>query len=338
MAAGVQHSVAVDPHGQVWAWGSNLFGELAQGAGNFQSFFPSLPQPTVFPPSSRVAAGIAHTAALGATGEVWCCGSNQWAQLGDPGLPTIVTGGTFNFAQPVQAVGVTAAGSHPAGGAKRALALTAGWFHTLAIQNGDVWAWGRNDAGQLGRGTVTTSSASPQPTNAFADAIEVAAGYGHSLALLENGRVFAWGSNLFGEVGNGGNASPVLVPSPVKLAAPAVAVYAASSGSAALLDNGELWAWGWGWTGGLGIGTPTTLLQTVPAKVLDDVSSAALGGQHGLAVTSGEIRSWGENTHLEVGDGTNQPSFSPVPIWSPLPTGKFEVAAGLYHSFAYPSR
>jgi alpha-tubulin suppressor-like RCC1 family protein len=73
------------------------------------------------------------------------------------------------------------------------MAASAGGNHTLALKtDGSLWAWGNNDSGQLGDGTITARST---PVRVLDDVRAVAAGTRHTLALKTDGSLWAWGSN-----------------------------------------------------------------------------------------------------------------------------------------------
>src|SRR2546422_1024848 len=80
-----------------------------------------------------------------------------------------------------------------------ALPATAG-----AATPGAAVAWGDNYYGQLGNGTNTTSNV-PVPVSGITDAVAIAGGLDHSLALRSDGTVWAWGDNFNGQLGNGTN-------------------------------------------------------------------------------------------------------------------------------------
>ena len=85
---------------------------------------------------------------------------------------------------------------------ERVISIAAGYCHSLALlENGEVYAWGRNDDGQLGNGE-NQDSKYPTPVNAISEkVVRIAAGYQQSLALLENGKVYGWGWNGRGQLG-----------------------------------------------------------------------------------------------------------------------------------------
>ena len=81
--------------------------------------------------------------------------------------------------------------------------ISAGESHSLVLKkDGMIWAWGRNEYGQLGDGTTENRSI-PVKVKFISDVIDISAGASHSLALKKDGTVWAWGNNSFGMLGNG---------------------------------------------------------------------------------------------------------------------------------------
>jgi alpha-tubulin suppressor-like RCC1 family protein len=119
-------------------------------------------------PTSRVAAGAAHSLALAADGTVWAWGENGRGQLGD--------GSTINRSSPV-----------PVTGMRDVVALAAGGQSSYAVKrDGTLWAWGLNQLGSLGDGT-TVDRHLPVQVPGLSDITAVAAGVYHVLALDANG-------------------------------------------------------------------------------------------------------------------------------------------------------
>ncbi|MGH7462454.1 MAG: RCC1 domain-containing protein, partial [Longimicrobiales bacterium] len=124
----------------------------------------------------------------------------------------------------------------------------------------------------------------------------------HSLALLEDGTVRAWGENRFGQVGDGTTTNrdrPVLVPGVRN----AVAIAAAGYFSIAVLADGTVMEWGSTY------GNPKP--RPVPALVpgARGIKSAVAGGAHVAALTqTGEVVTWGQDAHYETGRGRSDGS------------------------------
>ena len=98
--------------------------------------------------------------------------------------------------------------------------VAAGFRHNLTIKNdGTVWSWGRNDDGQLGTGSVFTALHKATQALNLSDAVAIAGGMEHSLVVLADGSVWSYGSNEWGELGNG-TAPLALEPVPTLLTCP----------------------------------------------------------------------------------------------------------------------
>ena len=81
--------------------------------------------------------------------------------------------------------------------------VTAGWYHTTAIKSdGTLWAWGYNNYGQLGDGTVINKN-TPVQIGADTDWITVIVGLNYTTAIKRNDTLWAWGDNRSGQLGDG---------------------------------------------------------------------------------------------------------------------------------------
>jgi alpha-tubulin suppressor-like RCC1 family protein len=206
---------------------------------------------------------------------------------------------------------------------------------------GRVWAWGANYAGQLGNGTTTDFRDTPVKVDRLDDSVvDVSAGDGHSLALNDDGTVWAWGENDFGQLGigaSGNRRTPVEVPGLRDI----VDVEAGSDHSLALNDDGTVWAWGNNTDGQLGDGTTTNRRKPVKVVGLDGVVDVSGGGgeggvgynSHSLAVKrNGTVWAWGDNSEGQLGDGTNKNRRRPVK--AVRLDSVVKVDAGVNHSVA----
>ncbi len=138
-----------------------------------------------------VAAGSAFSVALRRDGTVWTWGDNELGQLGNNTWTTSPV--------PVQVIGD--------GGdfLKEIVRTSAGEFHTVALRkDGTVWAWGCNGYGQLGDGTQESQNTAIQIAPCtLSGVIAVSAGGRHSMALRDDGTVWTWGQNFYGQLGDG---------------------------------------------------------------------------------------------------------------------------------------
>jgi alpha-tubulin suppressor-like RCC1 family protein len=236
------------------------------------------------------------------------------------------------------------------------IAMDAGGGHALAVSAfGRVFAWGRNHRGQLGIGT-TIDTTSPQQVDlggalAGKRVIAVAAGEDFSLALTDEGRVYSWGSNQRGQLGNGtttDSSVPVAVDASGALSGKTITKIAAGLGHAvALASDGKVITWGFNSNGQLGIGSAATQVL-VPTAVEStgvlagkSVTAIAAGYFHSLALgANGHIYAWGFNFIGQLGDGSTDDRSVPVEVARTGPLSDQTVsaiAAGGYHSLAATS-
>ncbi len=215
------------------------------------------------------------------------------------------------------------------------IAVAAGEAHSLVLRSdGTVWAWGSNAHGQLGDGT-TTDSAQPVQVTGLEDAVAIAAGFDHSLALRRVGsttEVVAWGGNADGQLGNDSiTDAPELVA--VNLAGVVSVVAGAYHTLAIVSATGEREAWSWGDNseGQLGNGTLEDSTVPVQVKTVSDVTVLAAGDYHSFAIESGgDVYAWGRNDDGQLGDGSITRRISPTLI--DISTPLVAIAAGFGHS------
>ena len=253
--------------------------------------------------------GLAHVVAVagayGASliltrdGAVWARGDNRFGQLGD--------GTTTDRRGLVRLRTLTSV-----------VAIAAGARFGLAVRSdGTVWAWGRNQAGQLGLGTSDHRiHALPRPVPGLGGVTAVAAGDTHSLALRQDGTVWAWGANDDGQLGARPSDQPRATPAAVPTLRHIVAVAAGAGFSVAIKDDGTVWTWGLDDRGQVGLGARAARVVSVPTRVpdLSDIIAIAAGRDHCLALgRDGAVYAWGDNRLGELGDGVRSDARGGVP-------------------------
>jgi alpha-tubulin suppressor-like RCC1 family protein len=288
------------------AWGDNESGQLGTGATTEHSNVVPL---AVSGLSSvgEVAAGSEHSLALLRNGTVAAWGLNRWGQLGDG---TDTGPETCMDENPCSKTPVAVSGL------SGVRAISAGPNFNLALlKTGTVMAWGDDSDLQLGGDAEKCGggfcSPTPVAVRGLRHVTEVATGTEHSLALLKNGTVMAWGSNNYGELGNGTREASE-VPVVVSGLGEVTAIAGGEEFSLALLRNGTVMAWGLNDHGQLGDGTNTgpeacPNCSTTPVAVsgLSGVTAIAARQFHSLALLiNGTVMSWGASDAGELGDDT----------------------------------
>jgi alpha-tubulin suppressor-like RCC1 family protein len=219
--------------------------------------------------------------------------------------------------------------------------------------SGPALGWGDNSVGQLGVGSTSRGADIPLAVH-LPDGVRVsavAAGYLFSLALTSTGQVLAWGSNYYGQLGNGTQTDST-TPVPVSLpqGTDVVGISAGIAHGLALTSTGQVFAWGRNSEGQLGIGTTSSGgCQCVESPVLVPTASGTAftrvsgGGEHSLALTStGQVWAWGYNAGGELGTGS--PTIGGcycvnTPVQTTLPSGTTvtAISAGWNHNLALTS-
>ena len=212
-----------------------------------------------------------------------------------------------------------------------ASAIAAGAAHTCAITGptGTVRCWGDNSYGQLGNKTFTNSLV-PVTVKGLSGATAIAAGIGHTCALVSGGKVKCWGRNAEGELGNGTNAGPQMCPSgacsnvPVSVTdlSGATAIAAGAGHTCAMRIGAWVQCWGQNNDGQLGDGNYAN--STVPVGVtgLSGAIAIAAGGFYTCAVLwLGGVQCWGKDSYVASNNTVNS-SNVPMSV-----TGVTEVTA-----------
>ncbi|MGI6595500.1 MAG: RCC1 domain-containing protein [Candidatus Ratteibacteria bacterium] len=291
--------MALKEDGTLWAWGYNLHGQL--GLGNTDN----TDTPTQVGAATDwldISAGSLHTIALKEDGTLWAWGYNYYGQLGlnDSGSGTERT-------IPTQV-----------GTATNWYAISAGSSHTIALkEDGTLWAWGFNHYGQLGLDDSGsgTDRATPTQVGTDTDWLAISAGDNHTIALKEDGTLWAWGHNSSGQLGLDDTTKRV-TPTQVGTDTNWLAISGGSTHTIALKEDGTLWAWGGNYYGQLGLGdSDTGTDRTIPTQVGTATNWYAIsaGDDHTIALKEyGTLWAWGNNSNGQLGLGNTDNTDTPT--------------------------
>ena len=272
VSAGTWNSTALSADGTVCTWGS-----MASGFDYVRTSPQTLP---VAVKDSSDASGVFHATqisthmafnlAIGQDHYVYAWGYNTSGEFGNKRKDGDFT--TIFHSKPNR-VFASNKSTASAGPWLKAIQVSAGDHHSLAIDdNGNTWAWGSNNSGQLGNGNLNTNTV-PQkvqyPTNAgMVKTMQVSAGGWHSLAVDKDGNTWAWGSNEYGQLGDNSTSNRSI---PVKVFA-----FEQTASSAGLCLN---------------------------------ATQTSAGDYHSLAIgTDGYTKAWGNNQYGAIGKDTTSGS------------------------------
>ena len=222
--AGDSHTLVLQDDGTVLAWGANYYGQL--GVGHTEASVSPV-MVTGLTDVRKIAAGHSRSVALKNDGTVWTWGYEHYAWQ---------TGDDVYSATPVKVIGLT-----------DVIDIAAGYEHVVAVRSdGTVWAWGSNYSNQVANGYGWWQyQDSPFQVPNLPPIVAVASRFDHTVAIAEDGTVWAWGYNGAGQLGDGTSAqrrTPVQVSGLTEV----IAVATDYSYSLAMRADGSVWAWGYG--------------------------------------------------------------------------------------------
>lgn len=241
VSAGGSHIAALKSDGTVWTWGGNFYAQLGDNTTDDRT----VPVRVVdvlgnISTVTSISAGINHSMALKSDGTVWAWGANDYAQVGNgvaannvPVANQVVGDGFPNLTGIVD--------------------ISAGGFHSVALANNStVWAWGDNEWGQIGGGTVFTNNTAFKPvqvvdtagTGTLTGIKSIAAGDYFTLALANDGTVYSWGRNDFGQLGDNSttdSSMPIVVSG---ITGTVETISAGDEHALVMTTTGTVWSWG----------------------------------------------------------------------------------------------
>jgi len=300
--------------GKLFGWGKNAFGCVGDGTTTNRYSPVQIGSNTNW---SGAKGGYAFTCAINTAGKAYAWGEGADGRLG--------TGSTTDTCSPNQIGALTdwvPKGPFAIGGTRYGM-------HFIKA-NGTLWAWGKNNYGQIGDGT-TTARSSPVQIGALTTWRYVSAGASeHVIAITTSGTMFSWGSGSSGRTGHSNTTSYC---SPVQIGA--LTTWArvrcgGSSGNWAVRTDGKMFTWGTGTGGQLGLGNTTAYSSPKQVGALTTWASSISGTHHGGCIKSDNtLWSWGSGGSGRTGHNNTTDYSSPVQVTAPAVTWLY-ADAGQY--------
>ena len=310
LTTGYFHTLALDSTGRVMAWGDNTRGQLGIGVA-VNSSVPNLVSGLAG--VTQVASGQRHVLALLADGSVQAWGDNDELAIGNGRDERL-------FTRPQAIAGLPVIRRVAAGGSSSA----------ALDSTGKLWVWGSNLRGQLTLASDVYRTNRPTLAAGLPALGDVSVGSEHMLGLDAQGRVWVWGSNGYGQLGDGYNQATA--PRMLDGLSNIVAVAAAGHHSMALDAQGRVWAWGD--NGYLQVGPTDETQVKVPLLVtgLPPIKRIAASAFGSLALaTDGSLWTWGHGHEGQLGDGTQESRAQPARAGSDTYVA---IGAGVMHHLA----
>lgn len=310
--AGGNHTCAIRDDDTLWCWGDNENGEL--GSGTARGVRSKAKEVDASAPWSEVSAGGDHTCAIKGNGTLWCWGASDAGQLGfEP------VGGGGSISSPTQ-VGERADWA----------SVSAGTDYTCATrQSGRLVCWGRQALGQTGTGSTENSIPNPTPVLAPVSWRRVTTGERHGCAIATSGRIYCWGYNQFGQLGETDGLERT--PDPIEPDVEWRDAMAAETFSCGIRSDRSLACWGSNRYGQ--IGDSDIERARHPTEIGDGTDWDSVGGgrRHACARNqSGRASCWGRNQVGQLGTPplSNNIVYTPKAVsgidnWSSLSVGRF---------------
>ncbi len=332
VAISAHHGAALSDDGRLFTWGAEYQGTLGNaksGEDDYQPFPEEITNSGAFPNDwgsdklVQVSLGFRTSCALSDDGRLFTWGGSGFGMLGSSDPEPYVT-------TPIE---ITNSGDFPDNwGSDKLVQAVANNYHMSALaESGRLFMWGAAGHGRLGNDSTTPNVMIPEEITNNGDfpndwatdkIIHISLGAEHSAAVSQDGRVFIWGSDEYGQIGKGANTDDQLTPLEItnsgdfpndwgtdKLVSASLGSYM----SFAVSEDGRMFTWGRALVGLLGNGTTSPDI-TLPAEITnngdfpdvwgdDKIVRGSFDWGHGFAVSQdGRCFAWGQCAHGRLGN------------------------------------
>jgi len=331
-SSNTQHTSVIGREGSLYVWGENDYAQLGLGKTSDAVDRPQKLENWHTSPVVCFAAGVGTSAILTRDGHAYSWGYNSYGQLGHGHARACET--------PTRIL-------HENYETDPFTMMVSGQYHSLGLtRTGKVFAWGRNEHGQIGHAGEDTSA--PKRVSLNGTVVSLACGYGHSAVLLDDGSMYVWGVNTYGQLGLGHTTTQrtpqqlKLTGQPGQVETKVAKIACGASHTAFITKDGSMWVCGRNDNCELGSGDTDHRYKPTKIEFPKRILHVACGWGHNLAISEdGSLYGWGDNTQYQVGtrDCTNK--TTPVEITLPVrdneDTSKrrvIQIGTGYKHSMA----
>ena len=292
ISAGTRHSLGI-ADGKLYAWGDNLTGQTGLGTVHGNTLVPTLvdDKETWTHISAGGTSTEGHSLAITSNGHLYSWGSNKDGRTG------------FNAAQGEITIPLPLSISHTW------TQVAAGSNHSLALTSkGELYAWGSNEHGKTGLNRTEGATHIPTLVSNSRNWSHIAVGLYHSLAIADQGDLYAWGDNSDGATGLDTRESSANVPTLVNSSDTWVGVQAVPGrrSSGAVTNDNRIFMWGLGDSGRLGTGDSVSRFSPTHIATVANLISFSGGGTHSFIIAE-TVTLAGEDTPL-------RPWVTPMPV------------------------
>jgi alpha-tubulin suppressor-like RCC1 family protein len=328
-------STAITEKGEVLTWGSGLDNILGHNLNESNVLIPT--SANLQQSFKKIAPGGGHMLALTNDGRVWSWGLDDCGQCGQEIIkksgnardfrPSVLRGRS-----PGQVLNIES----------RVVDISSGKYFSLALtESGEVLSWGMGREYALGHNSRDTIKV-PTKISSLSSSkiIQISAGRNFAVALDDQGNVFSWGTNDYGQLGQGQTDRFKSIPEKVRFLSNVVQIACGDFHVLALTSSGEVYSWGSGSDGQLGIGTTSNQSTPTLIKSLPKISKINCGGGHSGFITSDfQLLMCGRGVDGQLGrQGKNESVASsrllPVEVDLFSNSRVLQFAGGAHHSLA----
>ena len=252
----------------------------------------------------RIASGKSSSfrVALDEEGKLFCWGENDYGQVGNGEETTYTYDATAYTPQEAQADA-------------RFVSVSAGEKHALAIdEEGNLWGWGQFDKpeGEISNGIHSYNI--PTQLMKGKKYVYAEAGSSGSFIIDEKGKLWAWGRNKEGQLGDGTTTNADIA---IQIATDKTFSSVSSYSTLTYAIDTDGYLWGWGSYTSVGVGDGTTGRKLTPTAIMPEkkfVQVTTSGSKTYAIDENGNLWGWGANAKGRLGDGTQEKQLTPVPI------------------------